>query len=136
MQTEKQWADFVFQGECISNGKALNSGVFFRCLPDKYQQGYEYQIHNGFKDNDRTKPADYGTGAIYNRVKARKVVPNDHEWFTMTLIAHGNHIATWVNGYQTVDWTDTRTGERQCPQRLQARRRARSACRATTRQRI
>jgi hypothetical protein len=108
LQTEKQWADFVFQGECISNGKALNSGVFFRCIPGQYQQGYEYQIHNGFKDNDRTKPADYGTGAIYRRVPARKVVPNDHEWFTMTLIAHGNHISTWVNGYQTVDWTDTR----------------------------
>jgi hypothetical protein len=35
-------------------------------------------------------------------------VPNDGEWFTMTLIAHGNHISTWVNGYQTVDWTDSR----------------------------
>jgi hypothetical protein len=108
LQTEKQWADFVFQGECISNGKALNSGVFFRCIPGQYQNGYEYQIQNGFKDNDRTKPADFGTGAIYRRVPARKVVPNDHEWFTMTLIAHGSHIATWVNGYQTVDWTDTR----------------------------
>jgi hypothetical protein len=108
LQTEKEWKDFVFQGECISNGKALNSGVFFRCLPGQYQQGYEFQIHNGFKDNDRTKPADYGTGAIYRRAPARKVVPNDHEWFTMTLIAHGNHFSTWVNGYQTVDWTDTR----------------------------
>jgi hypothetical protein len=108
LQTEKQWADFVFQGECISNGKALNSGVFFRCLPGQYQQGYEMQIHNGFKDGDRTKPVDFGTGAIYRRVPARKVVSNDGEWFTMTLIAKGNHIATWVNGYQTVDWTDTR----------------------------
>jgi hypothetical protein len=108
LQTEKQWADFVFQGECISNGKALNSGVFFRCIPGQYQNGYEYQIHNGFKNNDRTKPADFGTGAIYRRIPARKVVPNDHEWFTMTLIAHGRHISTWVNGYQTVDWTDER----------------------------
>jgi hypothetical protein len=108
LQSEKQWADFVFQGECISNGKHLNSGVFFRCIPGQYQNGYEFQIQNGYKDGDRTKPEDFGTGAIYRRVKARKVVPNDHEWFTMTLIAHGNHIATWVNGYQTVDWTDTR----------------------------
>jgi hypothetical protein len=108
LQTEKEWKDFVFQGECISNGKHLNSGVFFRCIPGQYQNGYEYQIQNGYKDGDRTKPEDFGTGAIYRRVKARKVVPNDHEWFTMTLIAHGNHIATWVNGYQTVDWTDTR----------------------------
>ena len=108
MQTEKQWADFVFQGECISNGRHLNSGVFFRCLPGQYQNGYEFQIQNGYKDDDRTKPEDFGTGAIYRRVKARKVVSNDHEWFTMTLIADGNHISTWVNGYQTVDWTDTR----------------------------
>src|SRR6516162_10293980 len=27
---------------------------------------------------------------------------------TMTVVAHGNHIATWVNGYQVVDFTDTR----------------------------
>jgi hypothetical protein len=108
LQTEKQWADFVFQGECISNGPGLNSGVFFRCLPGQYQQGYEFQIQNGFKNNDRTKPADFGTGAIYRRVPARKVVSDDGKWFTMTLIAKGNHIATWVNGYQTVDWTDTR----------------------------
>ena len=99
---------FCLPGRLHLEWQVLNSGVFFRCLPGKYQQGYEYQIQNGYKDNDRTKPADYGTGAIYNRVKARKVVPNDHEWFTMTLIANGNHISTWVNGYQTVDWTDTR----------------------------
>jgi hypothetical protein len=108
LQTEKQWADFVFQGECISNGKHLNSGVFFRCLPGQYQQGYEFQIQNGYKENDRTKPVDFGTGAIYRRVPVRKVVPNDNEWFTMTLITHGNHIRTWVNGYPTVDWTDDR----------------------------
>jgi hypothetical protein len=82
--------------------------VFFRCLPNQYQNGYEMQIQNGYKDDDRTKPADFGTGAIYRRIPARKVVSNDHEWFTMTLVAHGNHVATWVNGYQTVDWTDTR----------------------------
>ena len=59
---EKQWADFVLQLECISNGKALNSGIFFLCIPDQYQNGYEAQIQNGYKDNDRTKPTDFGTG--------------------------------------------------------------------------
>jgi hypothetical protein len=108
LQTEGQWADFVVQLECISNGKFLNSGLFFRAIPDLYQQGYEAQIHNGFIGDDRTKPLDYGTGAIYRRVPARKVVPNDGEWFTMTVAAHGRHIATWVNGYQVVDWTDDR----------------------------
>jgi hypothetical protein len=56
----------------------------------------------------RDQPIDFGTGAIYNRQPARRVVSNDHEWYTMTVIAEGNHIATWVNGYQTADFTDTR----------------------------
>ena len=106
--TEKEFANFVLQFECKTGGKALNSGFFFRCIPGQYQNGYEAQIQNAYKDDDRTKPADFGTGAIYRRVPARKVVSNDNEWFTMTVVADGKHIATWVNGYQTVDWTDDR----------------------------
>jgi 3-keto-disaccharide hydrolase len=108
LQTEKQFDDFILQIDCMSNGKNCNSGVFFRCLPEQYQQGYEAQIHNGFKNDDRTKPIDYGTGAIYRRQPARKVVSNDHEWFTMTVLAQANHLATWVNGYQTTDFIDQR----------------------------
>jgi hypothetical protein len=111
LQTEKQYANFVLQLECKTNGKALNSGVFFRCVPGQYQNGYEAQIQNAYKDNDRTKPADFGTGAIYRRVPARKVVSNDNEWFTMTVVADGRHVATWVNGYQAVDWTDDRPAD-------------------------
>lgn len=105
---EKEFANFVLQFECKTNGKALNSGIFFRCIPGQYQNGYEAQIQNAYKDDDRTKPADFGTGAIYRRIAARKVVSNDNEWFTMTVAANGKHISTWVNGYQTVDWTDDR----------------------------
>jgi hypothetical protein len=108
LQTEDQWADFILSAECISNGPHCNSGIFFRCIPGQYQQGYEAQIRNEWKDDDRTKPIDFGTGAIYRRQAARKVVSSDHEWFTMTIAAHGNHLATWVNGYQVTDFTDTR----------------------------
>ena len=108
LQSAGSYSDFILQLDCISNGKALNSGVFFRCIANEYQNGYEMQIQNGFKGDDRSKPSDFGTGAIYRRVPARKVVPNDNEWFTMTLVARGKHLATWVNGYQTVDWTDDR----------------------------
>jgi hypothetical protein len=107
LQTEGKYADFLLQLQCKTNGKGLNSGVFFRCIADQYQNGYEAQIHNGYKE-DRSKPADFGTGAIYRRIAARKVVADDNEWFTMTVVANGPHISTWVNGYQTVDWTDDR----------------------------
>ena len=108
LQTEKQFDDFLLQLECQTNGTALNSGVFFRCIADQYQNGYEMQIQNAYKEGDRTKPADFGTGAIYRRIPARKVVSNDREWFAMTLVAHGPHIATWVNGYPVVSWKDDR----------------------------
>ncbi|MDY3558050.1 DUF1080 domain-containing protein [Gemmata sp. JC673] len=106
--TEKEFDNFVLQFECKTLGKALNSGIFFRCIPGQYQNGYEAQVQNAYKDGDRTKPADFGTGAIYRRVPARKVVSNDNEWFTMTVAANGRRISTWVNGYQTVDWLDDR----------------------------
>jgi Domain of Unknown Function (DUF1080) len=129
LQSEQQFDDFVLQAECRTNGKNLNSGVFFRCIPGDYQNGYEAQIHNGFadtpkeyvveeydpkthelKDKVKVKSAatDYGTGAIYRRVPARTHAAGDNEWFTMTVVAHGRHIATWVNGVQQVDWADNR----------------------------
>jgi len=58
--------------------------------------------------DNRAEPVDYGTGGIYNRQPARKVVANDNEWFVLTLVAHGSHIATWVNVYQVTDFVDTR----------------------------
>jgi hypothetical protein len=108
LQTEAQFADFLVQLECKTNGAALNSGLFFRCLPGQYQQGYEAQIQNAYLNNDRTKPVDFGTGAIYRRIATRKVNADDHNWFTMTVYAKGDRIATWVNGYPTVNWKDDR----------------------------
>ena len=108
LQTEGQWADFILQLDVIANGKHLNSGVFFRCLPGEFWSGYEAQIRNQWQGDDRSKPVDFGTGAIYNRQPARKVVSDDGQWFSMTIITQGNHMAVWINGYQVSDFTDTR----------------------------
>jgi hypothetical protein len=130
LQTVGKYQDFVLQLECISNGKHLNSGIFFRCRDNEYQNGYEAQIRNEFKPTATQKylieeydpmtnkligkkeqlfaAVDYGTGAIYRRQPARKEMSKDGEWFGMTVVAHGNHIATWVNGVQVTDWYDNR----------------------------
>jgi hypothetical protein len=130
LQTEEQWDDFTLQIDCKTNGKNLNSGVFFRCRPGEYQNGYEAQIHNGFTaeplkeytldeyDPETNKltgtkkvkytAQDYGTGGIYRRQPARFQVAQDNEWFTMTVLAVGKHLAVWVNGVQVTDWTDNR----------------------------
>ncbi|GBD37169.1 hypothetical protein HRbin36_02299 [bacterium HR36] len=108
IQTVGEWDDFVLQLEIFSHGKHLNSGVFFRCLPGEFWSGYEAQVRNEWQGEDRSKPVDFGTGGLYNRQPARRVVSDDNEWFTMTVVAQGPHIAIWVNGFQTVDYTDTR----------------------------
>lgn len=111
LETEDRYADFVLQLEVISNGKGLNSGIFFRSIPGETMQGYECQINNGFKEGDRTQPLDHGTGGIQWRQAARKVVANDFEWFHLTLTAAGDHMAAWVNGYAVSDFTDTRPAD-------------------------
>ena len=108
LQTEGVYGDFTFQIEVISNGKHLNSGIFFRAEPGQFWIGYESQIRNQWEGDDRTKPVDFGTGAIYRRQAARRVVSSDGEWFTKTIVAHGPHMAVWVNGIQVSDFTDTR----------------------------
>jgi hypothetical protein len=108
LESEGQWADFTLQLEVFSGGKHLNSGVFFRTIPGENWQGYESQIHNGYKGTDRTQPLDFGTGGFYRRQKARRVVADDFTWFAKTLVVSGSHMAAWVNGIQVSDWTDDR----------------------------
>lgn len=111
LETEAAFGDFVLQAEIKTNGKALNSGIFFRAesgTKDAPSNGYELQVHNAWKGDDRTQPVDFGTGAIYRRIAARKVMTNDFEWFTATLVAHGSHITAWVDGTLVTDWIDTR----------------------------
>jgi len=121
LQSEGEYGDFVFQLDIISNGQHLNSGVFFRATKGQFWSGYESQIRNQWEGEDRTKPVDFGTGGIYNRQPARRVVSSDYEWFAKTIIAHGPHLATWVNGVQVADFTDPRAQNENARQGFRAK---------------
>lgn len=111
IETDGVYKDFILQLDIISNGvpeKPLNSGVFFRSPVGVFWKGYESQIRNEFKDNDRTNPHDFGTGGIYGVMNARRVIPSEKEWFHKTVVVNGNHMAVWINGYMVSDFTDTR----------------------------
>jgi hypothetical protein len=108
IETVGQYGDFVLQTEIFVNGKELNSGIFFRCIPGDFQMGYESQIHNGFVGDDRNQPNNGGTGGIFRRQVARRVVADDFTWFHKTIVCDDRHMAVWVNGIQVSDWTDTR----------------------------
>ncbi len=53
-------------------------------------------------------PTNAGTGAIFRRINARRIVTGDIEWSTVTLIASGPRFSTYVHGYAVVHWEDTR----------------------------
>ncbi|MCX6362358.1 MAG: DUF1080 domain-containing protein [Armatimonadetes bacterium] len=108
IQTTSTHGDFVLQLDVISNGDHLNSGVFFRAIPGVFWSGYEVQIRNQWEGSERAKPVDFGTGGLYNRQPARKVVSTDRQWFTVTLVAVGMHLSTWVDGIQVTDFIDQR----------------------------
>ena len=112
LETGEVYDDFALQLDIRANAPDANhhpnSGVFFRGDPGSHWSGYESQIRNEYKDGDRSKPVDFGTGGIYHFQPARKVVPNDREFFTKTLIARGRHLAVWIDGYPVSDWEDTR----------------------------
>jgi hypothetical protein len=107
IELQERFADFVLQIEART-AKMANGGVFVRADPGSFMNGYEAQVYNGCYDGDPAKPCRYSTGAIDDRQLARRLVSRDREWFTMTVVANGPHLATWVNGYQMTDWTDTR----------------------------
>lgn len=109
IELDGRYGDLVIQIEVRMRAKLVNGGLFFRSVPGQFMNGYEAQLFNGCYQADPGKPARYSTGAIDDRLLARRLVSRDLEPFTMTIIAVGPHISTWVNGYQTVDWTDTRS---------------------------
>lgn len=111
LETEQAFGDFVFQCDAQTHDDDLNSGFFFRAQPGTESapsNGYEVQIDNSIEGDDRSQPKNAGTGAIFRRTTARRVVSSDHEWCTITLVASGNRFATWVDGYCVTDWTDDR----------------------------
>jgi hypothetical protein len=100
--------DFVLQLTVRVRRPLANAGLFFRCMPGVFLDGYEAQIFNGCYGHDPARPAEYATGAIDDRQNARRLISRDDEPFSMTIIAVGPHTATWINGAQVTDWTDAR----------------------------
>lgn len=108
IETAGVYKDFLLQLDIFSNGDHLNSGVFFRGPPGQFWKGYESQVRNQWRGDDRTKPVDYGTGGNYGNQPAREVLSSDRQWFRKTIVCEGNHTAVWIDGRLVSDFYDTR----------------------------
>jgi uncharacterized protein (TIGR03067 family) len=76
-----------------------NSGLFFRRRfgSPPFDDGYEAQINS-------THPRDpIRTGSLYGLVNIKEMLVSPNEWFTMDVIAQGEHLVIKVNGKTTVD---------------------------------
>ena len=76
IETEKSYGDFIFQTEAYIAVPDINSGVFFRCIPGDKMNGYESQLNNTV-DPETGLPDDCGTGGIFRRQNARKIIAED-----------------------------------------------------------
>jgi hypothetical protein len=112
LETEGAWDDLVLQLDVRTNAQSPthhpNSGVFFRGAKGQFWSGYESQIRNEYKEGNRAAPVDFGTGGVYHYQPARRVVSNDNEFFTKTIVASGRQISVWVNGIQVSSYEDPR----------------------------
>jgi len=83
LETESTWGDFILQAQIKTNGKHLNSGIFFRAMPGTAEEpsnGYEAQVQNAYEqkrpDENRltTGPAQSIAGS--RRVASCRMISN------------------------------------------------------------
>lgn len=108
LQSKNSYGDFVLHAEYSLANPDVNSGIFFRCMPEAMLDGYECQVNHSIVDGDPLIPGDGGAGAIFRRQNARVVVGDGTSHNHITLLANGPQILTWVNGVQVVDFYDDR----------------------------
>ncbi len=108
VQTKQAFGDFFLQARYTLARPDVNSGIFFRCIPDALLDGYECQVNHAITDGDPLRPADAGAGAIFRRQPARVVVGDGTQPTHLTLLATGPQMLTWVNGVLVADFYDSR----------------------------
>ncbi|GIW99543.1 MAG: glycosyl hydrolase [Pirellulaceae bacterium] len=108
LQSRQSFGDFILQASYQLARPQVNSGIFFRCIPDSMLDGYECQVNHATVDGDPLRPADGGAGAIFRRQNARIVIGDGTRPTYLTLVAQGPKMSTWVNGIQVVQFTDQR----------------------------
>jgi hypothetical protein len=116
--TRGDYEDFHLKAEVRIN-KFGNSGIYFRGTfgldRAPFPSGYEAQICHSFP-----KPNVPLTGSLRGLSNVVKPLVRPDEWFTMDVIAEGNHFIIKVNGNVTADFVDKENTYRKGHLTLQA----------------
>jgi hypothetical protein len=112
LESQTMYDDFVLQlairVNAAKKGEHPKAGVLFRGDPGQLFSGYEVRVRNEYQHGDRSQVVDYGTGGIADVQPARRVMADDNEFFTETIVTTGRHVQVWVNGFPVTDFYDTR----------------------------
>ncbi|MDA1055095.1 MAG: DUF1080 domain-containing protein [Planctomycetota bacterium] len=110
--TEKEYGDFELRLKAKLVGLGDNAGIQFRSarIPDHHEViGYQCDMGSAWGRKI--------WGALYDESRRRKVLAEDapdevqraykeNEWNEFVIRCEGNHIQIWLNGLQTVDYTE------------------------------
>lgn len=108
--TDVEADDFKYRVEAKINDKG-NSGQYFRTkFGPGFPQGYEAQINATHGDQIRTGSLYPSFAKVSEEDRKKILVLKDaphkaDEFFTQEVVAEGGHIQIFVNGKQTVDFT-------------------------------
>ncbi|MFC1619460.1 DUF1080 domain-containing protein [Candidatus Neomarinimicrobiota bacterium] len=112
--TTSEYGDFELKLEAKLVGPGDNSGIQFRSR--RVDGGTEV---SGYQADMGGPIGDFGVvwGSLYDEARRNKMlvtanqeeiveVYRPHDWNEMVVRCNGNHIQVWVNGYQSVDYTE------------------------------
>jgi hypothetical protein len=106
LRTAQEWGDLVLLVDGRATEVGLAGGVVVRGRDGA--AGLTALIRNQFQDaGQAVRPVEYTPGGVNHRPPINKTHVGDtgEVRYVQLIVAHGNHLAVWVNGYQVADVT-------------------------------
>jgi Domain of Unknown Function (DUF1080)/FHA domain len=112
LETSAAYGDFVLQLDVRADARSRkdrpSGGIYIRADKAVEHTGYKVEIQNEPPQSGGANVVRAGTGGLASIRPARGAAGQNNQFFKLTVVADGHHLATWVNGYQTMDFEDTR----------------------------
>lgn len=114
--TTRDYGDFELKAKFKLLGKGVNGGIQFRSkrIPNHHEvSGYQADLGDGWWGNLYDESRRNKTLAKGDPKEIDKVLKRD-DWNDYRLLVQGKRIQLWINGLQTVDYTEM---EKDIPER-------------------
>ncbi len=110
--TEKEYGNFELRLKFKVLGQGANAGIQFRSkrIPSHHEViGYQADLGDGWWGSLYDESRRKRMLAKANADELAKVLKRD-DWNEYVIRCEGKHIQLWINGYQTVDYTEPEEG--------------------------